>query len=243
MSGPSVSAPPAMIYAAGRGTRMRPITATTPKPLVEVAGKALIDHVIDRLDRAGVPRFVVNVHYLADLVEVHVRRRAGDRAVFSDERARLLETGGGLVKALPALGDGPFLVANSDAFWIDGACDNLARLIAGFDPARMDALLLLAPTVGAVGYDGDGDFELGTDGRLSRRRERTVAPFIYAGCAMMSPAALADPPADRFSLSLVFDRLAKAGRLHGMRLDGLWLHVGTPKAVAEAERAYLASAA
>jgi MurNAc alpha-1-phosphate uridylyltransferase len=210
---------------------------------VEVAGTALIDHVIDRMEHAGVERFVVNVHYLADLVEVHVRRRAGDRVVFSDERDALLETGGGLVKALPLLGDGPFLVANSDAFWIDGASDNLARLISAFDPVRMDAMLLLSPTVGAVGYDGDGDFELGTDGRLSWRRERTVAPFIYAGCAMMSPAALADPPADRFALTLVFDRLAKAGRLYGMRLDGLWFHVGTPEAVDEAERAFLASAA
>jgi MurNAc alpha-1-phosphate uridylyltransferase len=232
-----------MVLAAGRGTRMRPITAMTPKPLVEVAGKALIDHVFDRLEAAGVDRFVVNVHYLADLIEVHVERRVGDRVTFSDERACLLETGGGIVKALPHLGDGPFIVANSDAFWIEGASPNVARLVATFDPARMDALLLLAPTVGAVGYEGDGDFDLDADGRLNWRQERPLAPFVYAGCAMMSPAALADPPADRFSLTLVFDRLLQAGRLFGMRLDGLWLHVGTPEAIGEAERAFLSSAA
>jgi MurNAc alpha-1-phosphate uridylyltransferase len=232
-----------MVLAAGRGTRMRPLTATTPKPLIEVAGKSLIDHVFDRLEAAGVTRFVVNVHYLADLIEVHVRRRAGERVMISDERDGLLDTGGGLLKALPLLGREPFLVANSDAFWIEGASPNLPRLVAGFDPAAMDALLLLAPTVGAVGYDGAGDFDLGADGKLHRRQERTIAPFVYAGCAMMSPAALADPPGDRFSLNLVFDRLLSAGRLYGVRLDGVWLHVGTPGAIAEAERAFFASAA
>ena len=175
-----MSAPPAMILAAGRGTRMRPITATTPKPLVEVAGKALIDHTFERLERIGVSRFVVNVSYLADLVEVHARRRGGDAVAISDERAGLLDTGGGVLAALPQLGDGPFIVANSDAFWIDGACNNLARLIAAFDPARMDALLLLAPTVGAVGYEGDGDFDLASDGRCrggkSARWHRSSMP-------------------------------------------------------------------
>ncbi|WP_420394363.1 nucleotidyltransferase family protein [Acuticoccus sp.] len=232
----------AMVFAAGRGTRMRPLTAITPKPLIEVWGKALIDRVFDRLEETGVTRFVVNVSYLADMIEVHVRRRIGARATICDERAGALETGGGLVRALPHLGTAPFLVANSDTFWIEGASATMTRLVAAFDASRMDALLVLAPTVTAVGYDGRGDFELGTDGRLSRRRERTIAPFVYAGCAMMAPAAVADPPAGAFSLNVAFDRLIAAGRLYGLRLDGLWIHVGTPAAIVEAERAIKASA-
>lgn len=233
----------AMVFAAGRGTRMRPLTAITPKPLIEVMGKALVDRVIDRLEEAGVARYVVNVSYLADMIEVHVRRRIGARVVVSDERSGLLDTGGGLVKALPHLGDAPFLVSNSDTFWIEGASRTMRRIVDAFDPERMDALLLLAPTVTAVGYDGKGDFELGADGRLSRRRERTVAPFVYAGCAMIAPAALADPPGSRFSLNVTFDRLIAAGRLYGIRLDGLWLHVGTPAAIRAAERVIGAGAA
>lgn len=233
----------AMIFAGGRGTRMRPLTAITPKPLIEVMGKALIDHVFDRLAAAGVARYVVNVSYLADLIEVHVRRRGGDHVAVSDERSGLLDTGGGLVRALPLLGAAPFVVANSDTFWIEGASSNMRRLIDGFDASRMDALLLLAPTVTAVGYDGSGDFQLATDGRLVRRGERTVAPFVYAGCAMMSPALVADPPGLRFSLNHSFDRAIAAGRLYGLRLDGIWIHVGTPHAIADAERAFRASAA
>lgn len=233
----------AMVLAAGRGSRMRPLTATTPKPLIEVMGRALIDHVFDRLEAAGVRRFVVNVHYLADLIEVHVRRRAGTRVAISDERSGLLDTGGAVANALPLIGAEPFALANSDAFWVEGAAPNLDRLIAAFDAERMDAVLLLAPTVRAVGYAGEGDFELMADGRLRRRRERTVAPFVYAGCAVVAPQAFADPPAQRFSLNVVFDRAIAAGRLYGIRLDGLWLHVGTPRAIAEAERAILGSAA
>lgn len=238
-----MSGPAAMVLAAGRGTRMRPLTAMSPKPLIEVAGKALIDHVFDRLEEGGVERFVVNVHYLADLIEVHVKRRAGGRVAVSDERAMLLDTGGGIVRALPLLGEAPFVVANADTFWIEGASGNVARLVSAFDPERMDALLLLAPTVRAVGYGGMGDFELAADGRLRRRRERTVAPFVYAGCMMAAPGAFADPPAERFSLNVVFDRLIASGRLFGMRLDGIFLHVGAPPAIGEAERAILASAA
>lgn len=232
-----------MVFAAGRGSRMRPISAMTPKPLVEVAGRALIDHVVERLSAGGVTRFVVNVHYLADLVEVHMRRRMGEAVAISDERRGLLDTGGGLKHALPLLGDRPFIVANSDAFWIEGASHNLARLVAGFDSERMDALLLLAPTVRAVGYAGRGDFDLGIDGTVRRRGEKRIAPFVYAGVAMMSPAALAETPDGPFSLNLVFDRAIAAGRLYGQRLDGLWLHVGTPRAIGEAERAFRASAA
>jgi len=233
----------AMVLAAGRGSRMRPLSAMAPKPLIEVAGKALIDHVFDRLEGAGVSRFVVNVHYLPDLIEVHVRRRVDGRVTISDERPALLETGGGVVKALPLLGDDPFLVANSDTFWIEGASNNLARLVARFDPERMDGLLLCAPTVDAIGYDGRGDFELATDGTLSRRMERTIAPFVYAGCAVFSPRAFEGAPEGRFSLNVIFDRLIEKGRLYGLRLDGIWLHVGTPDAIGQAERAFYSSAA
>lgn len=233
----------AMVLAAGRGARMRPLSAMAPKPLIEVAGKALIDHVFDRLESAGVTRFVVNVHYLPDLIEVHVRRRAGDRVTISDERGTLLETGGGIVKALPLLGNAPFLVANSDTFFIEGASNNLARLVEAFEPDRMDGLLLLAPTVEAVGYDGRGDFELSPSGTLRRRMERTIAPFVYAGCAVFSPRAFEDAPEGRFSLNVIFDRLLDSGRLFGLRLDGIWLHVGTPDAIGAAERVYYASAA
>ncbi len=233
----------AMVLAAGRGSRMRPLSAMAPKPLIEVAGKALIDHVFDRLDAAGVSRFVVNVHYLPDLIEVHVRRRVDGRVTISDEREALLETGGGVVKALPLLGDAPFVVANSDTFWVEGASNNLARLVAAFDPARMDGIVLCAPTVDAVGYDGHGDFELTPDGRVSRRVERTIAPFVYAGCAVFSPSAFADAPDGRFSLNVIFDRLIGEGRLYGLRLDGIWLHVGTPEAIGQAEKAYRNSAA
>ena len=233
----------AMVLSAGRGTRMRPLTAMTPKPLIEVAGKALIDHTFDRLEAGGVSRFVVNVHYLADLIEVHVNRRAGERVSVSDERDALLETGGGVVRALPMLGKAPFIVANSDTFFIEGASNNLARLVEAFEPDRMDGLLLLAPTVEAVGYDGRGDFELSPSGTLRRRMERTIAPFVYAGCAVFSPRAFEDAPEGRFSLNVIFDRLLDSGRLFGLRLDGIWLHVGTPDAIGAAERVYYASAA
>ncbi len=231
----------AMVLAAGRGARMRPLSAMTPKPLIEVAGQALIDHVFDRLDGAGVQRIVVNVHYLADLIEVHVRRRKGERVSISDERAEMLETGGGVVKALPLLGDAPFLVANSDTFFIEGASNNLKRMIAAFDPAEMDGLLLLADTVSAVGYDGRGDFALSPDGRLERRPERRIAPFVYAGCAVFAPRAFEGAPEGKFSLNVTFDRLIAEGRLFGLRLDGIFLHVGTPESIRVAEKAYHAS--
>ncbi|MEO1103070.1 MAG: nucleotidyltransferase family protein [Pseudomonadota bacterium] len=232
-----------MVLAAGRGARMRPLSAMTPKPLIEVAGKALIDHLFDRLEAGGVRRFVVNVHYLPDLIEVHVKRRVPGRVIISDERAALLETGGGVVNALSLLPQGPFVVANSDTFWVEGASNTVARLIEAFDPLAMDGLLLLAPTVRAVGYEGHGDFELSPDGRLTRRGERTIAPFVYAGCAVFSRAAFEGAPEGRFSLNVIFDRLIASRRLFGIRLDGLWLHVGTPAAIAEAEQAFFASAA
>jgi MurNAc alpha-1-phosphate uridylyltransferase len=232
----------AMVLAAGLGTRMRPLTDTTPKPLVPVAGKPLIDHVLDRLAAAGVERAVVNVHYFAAQIIAHTAERTKPRVVISDERGLLLGTGGGVVKALPELGASPFFHINSDTIWIDGVTPNLTRLAEAFDAAAMDALLLLAPTTGCIGYAGRGDFAMAPDGRLARRGEREVAPFVYAGAAILSPALFADAPQGEFPLTDLFDRAAEMGRLRGLRLEGLWMHVGTPEAVGEAEAAIRKSA-
>jgi MurNAc alpha-1-phosphate uridylyltransferase len=231
----------AMVLSAGLGTRMRPLTNKMPKPLVEVGGKALIDHVLDRLSEAGVERAVVNVHHFAGQIERHVASRTKPKITISDEGGLLLGTGGAVVKALPELGDAPFFHINSDSIWIDGVQPNLARLAETFDPASMDALLLLAPTTGSIGYAGRGDFGMAADGRLRRRPEREVAPFVFAGAAILSPALFKDAPAGEFPLTLLFDRAAEQGRLHGLRLEGLWMHVGTPDAIVLAERAIHAS--
>ena len=233
----------AMVLAAGLGKRMRPLTDTLPKPLVPVAGRALIDHVLDKLAEAGVTQAVVNVHHRADQIEAHVKGRARPRIVISDERGELLDTGGGIVKALPHLGSAPFFHMNSDTVWIEGVTPNLARLAGHFDPVRMDILLLLAPTATSIGYDGRGDFNMAPDGRLSRRPERQIAPFVYAGAAILAPAIFADAPKGAFSLNRMFDRAAEAGRLLGLRLDGTWMHVGTPEAIKAAEAAILESVA
>jgi MurNAc alpha-1-phosphate uridylyltransferase len=233
----------AMVLAAGYGERMRPLTDRMPKPLVPVAGKPLLDHVLDRLAAAGVEKAVVNVHYLADQIERHVAARAVPRVVISDERAQLLDTGGGVVKALPELGAEPFFHVNSDSIWIDGVHDNLLRLAAAFEPSTMDALLLLAPTAHSIGYSGRGDFAMAPDGRLRGRRERDVLPFVYAGAAILAPALFAGADARPFSLTALFDRAAASGRLFGLRLEGVWMHVGTPDAIGLAEAAILASAA
>jgi len=225
----------AMVLAAGMGARMKPLTDRIPKPLVKVGGKALIDYVLDRLDAVGVERVVVNVHHLADVLEQHLAGRRN--IVISDERGQLLETGGGVVKALPLLGPAPFFLINSDTIWIDGVQPNLARLADAFDPQRMDALLLLAPTATSVGYSGRGDYAMAPSGELERRGERDVVPFVYAGAAIFSPALFADAPAGAFSLTRLFNRAEEAGRLHGLRLEGVWMHVGTPAAIAEAEAA------
>jgi MurNAc alpha-1-phosphate uridylyltransferase len=233
----------AMVLAAGLGKRMRPLTDTLPKPLVPVAGRALIDHVLDKLADAGVMQAVINVHHRADQIEAHVKGRTRPRIVISDERGELLDTAGGVVKALPHLGAGPFFHMNSDTLWIEGVTPNLARLAAQFDAARMDILLLLASTATSIGYEGRGDFNMAPDGRLSRRPEREVAPFVYAGAAILAPAIFADAPQGAFSLNRMFDRAAEAGRLHGLRLDGTWMHVGTPEAIRAAEAAILESVA
>jgi MurNAc alpha-1-phosphate uridylyltransferase len=227
----------AMVLAAGLGTRMRPLTDKKPKPLVEVAGHALIDHVLDRLAEAGVERAVVNVHHFAEQIERHVAARTKPKVTISDERGLLLGTGGGVVKALPALGVAPFFLVNSDAIWIDGVQPNLARLAETFDPAGMDALLLLAPTTGSIGYAGRGDFAFAADGPLRRRAEREVAPFVYAGAAILAPALFKGAPKGEFALTDLFERAAEQGRLYGLRLEGLWMHIGTPDAIAQAEAA------
>ena len=227
----------AIVLAAGLGTRMRPYNGHIPKPLVAVGGKSLIDHGLDRLAEAGVERAVVNVHYLADAVERHLASRRRPRIVISDERERLLGTGGGIAKALPQLGEAPFFLINSDTFWRDGAKPNFGRLADSFDAESMDALLLLAPTAGSIGYEGRGDYTMLSDGRLRRRAEQEAVPFIYAGAAILSPALFADAPTTAFPLTLVFDRAGANGRLFGLRLEGQWMHVGTPEAVAAAETA------
>jgi MurNAc alpha-1-phosphate uridylyltransferase len=238
MAEPAKSAPRrAMVLAAGLGTRMRPLTDTIPKPLVKVAGKPLIDHVLDRLADAGVEKAVANVHHFAHQLIVHLGRRTRPRIAISDERGLLLGTGGGVKKALPELGDQPFFHINSDTIWIDGSKSNLARLAEAFDSEAMDALLLLAPTKGSIGYNGQGDFTMAADGRLIRRGERNIAPFVYAGAAILQASFFADAPEREFPLTELFDRAEKNGRLFGLRLDGLWMHVGTPAAVGEAEAA------
>ena len=232
-----------MVLAAGFGKRMQPLSHTVPKPLVEVAGRALIDRCLDGLQAAGVRTAVVNVHHLADRLEAHLAGRISPRILISDERGVLLDTGGGVKKALPLLGEGPFILRNSDSFWMEGVRPNLEWLIRGWDAARMDCLLLLASTVQSVGYGGRGDFFLDKDGRLERRLERNVAPFAYAGAAILDPRLFADTPDGPFSLNLLFDRAIAAGRLFGVRLDGLWINVETPAAIALAENALAASAA
>jgi len=233
----------AMVLAAGLGTRMRPFNGQIPKPLVAVGGKALIDYVLDRLAEAGVERAVVNVHHLADEIERHLAKRKRPQIVLSDERAELLGTGGGVIKALPELGKAPFFHVNSDTIWIDGVQPNLTRLAAAFDARRMDALLLLAPTASSIGYSGRGDFAMASDGKLTRRGERDVVPFVYAGAAILTPAFFAGVAPGLSSMSPLFDRAAEAGRLCGLRLEGVWMHVGTPDAVNAAEAALLASVA
>jgi MurNAc alpha-1-phosphate uridylyltransferase len=225
----------AMVLAAGLGVRMKPITDTIPKPLVKVGGKALIDYVLERIDAAGIERIVVNVHYLADTLERHLAGRKN--VVISDERGVLLETGGGVVKALPLLGPHPFFLVNSDTLWVDGVRPNLERLADAFVPASMDALLLLAPAAGSVGYSGRGDYAMNPQGQLERRGEREVVPFVYAGAAILRPELFADAPSGAFSLTRMFARAEAAGRLHGLRLEGVWMHVGEPSAIAQAEAA------
>ncbi len=224
----------AMVLAAGLGKRMRPLSDNKPKALIEVAGRSLLDRALDRLQDAGVEECVVNVHHLAPLMERHLAQRRLPRIVLSRE-SELLETGGGVKKALPLLGDDPFYVVNCDALWLDGPRPMLKRLARSFDPQRMDALLLLHPMVIAHGFDGAGDYFMAPDGALTRRRGENLAPFVYAGAQILAPALFKDAPDGAFSLRLLYDRAEENGRLFGMRHDGEWYHVGTPEAVSATE--------
>ena len=233
------AAPPrtAMVMAAGLGTRMRPLTATRPKPLVEVAGKPLIDHVFDRLRAAGVEQVVVNVHYLADVMEAHLADCPGLGITVSDERALLLETGGGLVQAAPMIAEDKFLVVNSDNFWIDGPADSLRLLASHWRDADMDALLLLIPHARASNTAGVGDFHMDAAGRLRRRGAGRVAPFVFTGIQIVSKRLLRDAPTGAFSTNIFWDRAIAEGRCFGAVHQGLWFDVGTPPAIAATEAA------
>ncbi len=226
----------AMVLAAGLGKRMRPLTATRPKPLVEVAGATLLDHALARLASEGVRTAVVNVHYMADRVEAHLAARKPPLEVrISDERVQLLETGGGVAKALPLIDADPFLVVNSDNFWIDGARPTLETLAAQWDSSRMDALLLLVPLANANGYEGAGDFHMDACGALRRRAERRIAPYVFSGVQILSKRLFDGVTIEPFSLNRLYDRALAEGRLHGVAHSGLWFHVGTPAAIAETE--------
>ena len=228
----------AMVLAAGLGKRMRPLTASQPKPLVRVGGKPLIDHALDRLAEAGVAKAVVNVHYLADALEAHVSERKAPSVSISDERDLLLETGGGLVKAERAgLLPDPFFSVNSDNIWLDGPRDAFGDLSRGWDPNKMDALLLLVPHSGAFNYRGKGDFHMDAVGKVSRRRSGRVAPFIFSGIQLVSHKFLEDAPEGPFSTNVLWNRAIEAGRLYGVRFTGQWFEVGEPSAIAPTEAA------
>jgi MurNAc alpha-1-phosphate uridylyltransferase len=228
----------AMVLAAGFGQRMRPLTLTRPKPLVEVAGKALIDYGFERLAAAKVGHAVVNVHYLPDQIEAWAARQKTPRITISDERAEILDTGGGIAHALPLLGEAPFFVINSDSFWVDEGEPALDRLRAAWDDEKMDSLLLLSALGRTVGYDGKGDFVRGADGRLARRSaEPGGTPLVYSGAYLVAPRLFADAPQGKFSMNILWDKAIAAGRLFGIEHTGRWLHVGTPEAIPLAEAA------
>jgi len=227
----------AMVLAAGLGTRMQPLTLDCPKPLVILQGKTLLDRVLDRLVGAGITDAVVNVHYHADSIEAALAKRTKPSLHISDERDVLLDTGGGVTRALPLLGDKPFLIHNSDSVWIEGVEPNLARMMNAWDPQRMDCLMLLAAMQSSLGVAGHGDFIMLPNGLLKRRAERDVAPFVFTGVSIAHPRMFENAPQGAFSLNMLWDCTIAQGRLFGIRLDGLWMHVGTPDALAEAERA------
>ena len=235
---PGVAVPEtAMVMAAGLGKRMRPLTATRPKPLIEVAGKPLIDHAMDRLRAAGVRKAVVNVHYLADAVEAHLKKRvSGIDIVVSDERKQLLETGGGIVKALPEIDVDPFITVNADNLWIDGPVDALKLLASAWDDSKMDALLLVVPLARANCHTGRGDFHMSATGKLRRRRPGGVAPFVYTGIQMVSRRLfVGEMPDGPFSTNILWDRAIEAGRCYGSVHQGLWFDVGQPASIKATE--------
>ena len=228
----------AMIMAAGLGNRMRPLTDTRPKPLVEVAGKAMIDHCFEKLVEAEITRAVVNVHYMADMLEAHLAALSYPIAIrISDERARLMETGGGLVQAEPLIPEDDFFCINSDNLWTDGPTNSLQQLAEAWDDDRMDALLLLVPRITAHNYKGSGDFHLDEEKRISRKREGQKAPMIYSGIQLLSKRLLRDPPAGPFSTNILWERAIGEGRLFGAIHRGEWFEVGSPEAIAPTEAA------
>jgi MurNAc alpha-1-phosphate uridylyltransferase len=227
-----------MVFAAGLGTRMRPLTLETPKPLVRVAGQSLIDYALDDCAAAGVETAIVNVHHLADQIEAHLVGRTSPKIVISDERNLLLDQGGGIRKVLPLIGDAPFYVWNTDAFWFDAPCANLLTLAQAWDPEKMDAALLLAPTQGSIGVDWEGDFDLTPEGRIIRRTG--AKPYVYAGVGLLKPQLFAQETREVFKLAPFFFAAAEQGRLFGVASQGLWLHVGAIDAIGAAERAIAA---
>ena len=236
--GVSATIESAMVMGAGIGKRMRPLTATRPKPLVRVAGKALIDHSLDRIEAAGIGHVVVNVHYLADALEAHLAAQKRNFTIaVSDERGQLLETGGGMVKALPLLTGDPILIVNSDNIWTDGPQDSIRNLARHWDGDRMDALLLVIRQASATGHGGKGDFHMDPSGKLSRRKPGRVAPFVYTGIQLISPRLLVGAPDGPFSTNLLWDRAIAAGRLYGLSHMGQWFDVGTPASIAPTEAA------
>jgi MurNAc alpha-1-phosphate uridylyltransferase len=229
----------AMILAAGLGTRMMPLTQDRPKPLVELRGRALIDRAIDTLKAGGVDFFVVNVHYKAEMLTAHLKARSDVKIHICDETDAILDTGGAIARALPYFENEPFFTQNSDSLWVEGMGRSVARMRARWNADEMDALMLLAPIVTAIGYDGRGDFEMSPEGRLARRPEMKLAPFVFTGLQIVHPRLLEGAPAGRFSINPLWDKAIENNRLYGIRLDGTWIHVGTPQGLKDAE-AFLA---
>jgi N-acetyl-alpha-D-muramate 1-phosphate uridylyltransferase len=227
----------AMVLAAGLGLRLRPLTLDRPKALVQVAGRALIDHTLDRLTEIDVGTAVVNIHYKGNSLKRHLAERREPRIVISDETEQLLDTGGGVAKALPLLGPAPFYVVNCDIVWRDAHGNSLVHLAERFDDAAMDVLLLLQPTVRAIGYVGVGDFDMDSQGRLTRRAENFVAPFVFTGVQILHPRLFRDCPVGPFSLNRLYSQAAEAGRLYGLRHEGDWMDVGSPAGLQAAEAA------
>jgi MurNAc alpha-1-phosphate uridylyltransferase len=237
----SVTITRAMIMAAGFGTRMRPLTNDIPKPLVKVRGRALIDYVIDRLVADGVKTIVVNIHYKGDQIRAHLAQRKDAEFIISDETDTILDSGGGIFKALPHFKGEPFYHANADTVWVEGASHALPRLRAMWDPYRMDALMLLASTVTTICYDGRGDFMMDAEGKLSRVPEGRISPFVWMSLEILHPRLFDGMEGGKFSINPLWDKAIAKGRLYGQRLDGVWMHIDRPDAVKESEE-YLAYA-
>jgi N-acetyl-alpha-D-muramate 1-phosphate uridylyltransferase len=233
----------AMILAAGMGRRMLPLTRNLPKPLIRVHGKALIDYGLEALAHAGVKKVIVNVHHLAGHLAAHLAGIKQPEILISDERDQLLDSGGGVARALHHFDGKPFLLMNSDSFWLENYQPNLLNMAHAWDPDSMDILILVAGMTNSVGYSGPGDFTMDSQGRVTRRGEHRIAPFIYAGTAILKPQLFVDLPGKIFSLNMLFDRAIERGRMYAIRLDGLWLHVGTPDAIRQAEKAIAKSVA